>query len=141
MRLERLIYISESRIDATDAENVVAELVVVSQSRNADLAISGALLFTGTHFAQILEGPPSSLALIMSALRNDPRHGNIIIAARYSISMRVFSGWHMAYHGPSQYVARHVNRLLQKHSHSDQRWATERLTQLVLEFLGQQRSA
>lgn len=141
MRLERIIYISESKIDSAEAEDVVAKLVVASRPRNANLAVSGALLFTGTHFAQILEGPPSSIAVIMSALRTDPRHSNLFIAARYPISIRIFSGWQMAYHGPSQYVARHVNRLLDKNSQSDQKRVTDRLTQLVLEFLTPLQSA
>ena len=141
MRLERIIYVSECRIDVADVKAAMAKLVIDARSRNAKLAVSGALLFTGTHFAQILEGPPSSLALMMSALRQDPRHSNIYIAARHSISARIFSGWHMAYHGPSQYVARHVKRLLPNGSDADQRRGTERFTQLVIEFLAAPRSA
>ena len=71
MRLERIIYVSECRIDVVDIEAVMAKLVTDAQSRNAQLAVSGALLFTGIHFAQILEGLASSLALIISALRQD----------------------------------------------------------------------
>lgn len=141
MQLERLIYVSESKIDATDIDIVVENIVTVSQAKNADLEVSGALLFTGTHFAQILEGPTKSIALILSSLRNDPRHHNIIIVARHSILVRMFSGWEMAYHGSSQYVAHHVNRLLRKRTHSDQKWATDRLTQLILEFLARSDSA
>ena len=117
MRLERIIYVSECRIDVADVKAAMAKLVIDARSRNAKLAVSGALLFTGTHFAQILEGPPSSLALMMSALRQDSRHSNIYIAARHSISARIFSCWHMAHHGPSQYVARHVKRLLPRAAH------------------------
>lgn len=134
MRIERLVYVSECRINAADIDEVVAGLVRNSRSRNACLAVSGALLFTGTHFAQILEGPPESIALILSKLRHDPRHSNILVAAHHPITVRLFSEWQMAYHGPSQYVARHVNRLLGNNSPSDQRRITDRLTQMVLEF-------
>lgn len=126
---------SESRIDPSDAKRVMAELVASAKTRNADLAISGALLFTGTHFAQILEGPAISIALMMTALQNDPRHSNIRIAAHHPISTRMFSDWQLAYHGPSKYVAQHVNRLLARNSLSDQKRLTEQLTQLVVEFL------
>ena len=135
MRLERVIYISECRINVAEINAAMANLVTDARLRNAELAVSGALLFTGTHFVQILEGPPSSIALILSALRKDPRHSNIFIAARHSISAQIFSGWQMAYHGPSQYVARHVKRLLNTGSQADRRRGTERLTQLVMEFL------
>jgi len=133
------MYVSESRIDPSDAKGVMAKLVASAKTRNADLAISGALLFTGTHFAKILEGPPSSIALMMTALQNDPRHSNICIAAHYPISTRIFSGWQLAYHGPSKYVAQHVNRLLSRNSLSDQNRVNEQLTQLVVEFLNPMR--
>ncbi len=141
MHLERIIYVSECRMDVADANALVERLVTDARSHNAELAIPGALLFTGTHLAQILEGPPSSIALVMSALGQSPHNENIFVAERRGISARMFSGWQMAYHGSSQYVARHVDRLLRKNSDTDQRRCTERLTQLVSEFVAAPHSA
>lgn len=134
MSLERLVYISESRIEAADIDTVIARLVRVSSARNARLTLTDALLFTGSHFAQILEGPPESIELILTAISIDTRHANIIVTARHPITERIFSGWQMAYHGPSQYVARHVTELLGIHSQSSQRRLTDRLTQMLMEF-------
>ena len=134
MTLERLVYVSESRIEAAETNQVVARLVKNSRTRNACLAVSGALLFTGTHFAQILEGPPDSIAVILSALLDDTRHSNILIAAHFPINKRLFPEWQMAYHGPSQYVAKHVKRMLHVNPQSDHRRTIERLTQMFLEF-------
>lgn len=135
MRCERLIYVSKSRIEAAGSDSAIAQLVREARSRNASLAVSGALLFTGTHFAQILEGPASSIALITSALKEDDRHADMFIAAHYPISARIFSDWQIAYAGPSQFVAQHIKRLLRNNSRSDQRRGVDRLTDIFTAFL------
>lgn len=132
--MERLLYISESRIKDSDAKPMIAQIVAASQIRNTKLAITGALLFTGTHFAQILEGPTESIDLLMVSINADLRQGNILIADRSAINTRRFPDWKMAYHGPSLFVSRQVVRLLHRTSQSEQRRATEWLTELAHEF-------
>ena len=132
--MERLLYISESRIDNMDAASFETEVVVAARIKNAILGRSGALLFTGTHFAQILEGPEASLDAMMHLLQADDRHENIIVIERSAIGIRRFADWQMAYFGPSQFVSRHVTRLLNGASASDQQRATEWLTELAHEF-------
>ena len=132
--MERLLYISESRIEPTNAQPIVMQIVSQSVYNNAQREITGALLFTGTHFAQILEGTQRSIEQLMSVLIADPRHQNVRIIERSPISIRKFSDWKMAYYGPSQFVSRHVLRLLNENTQSEQRRATEWLTELAHEF-------
>ena len=132
--MERLLYISESQIEPTNAQPVVTQIVSRSVHNNAQKEITGALLFTGTHFAQILEGTPRSIEQLMSVLIEDPRHQNVRIVERSPISSRKFPDWKMAYFGPSQFVSRHVLRLLNENTQSEQRRATEWLTELAHEF-------
>ncbi|WP_373490430.1 BLUF domain-containing protein [Parasphingorhabdus sp.] len=134
MTLERLLYISESRLGEAEVNSSVAQIVADAQIRNAALELTGALLFTGTYFAQILEGPTESIEQLMSSIKDDPRHANIIIVDRSPIEMRRFPDWKMAYHGPSEFVSRHVVRLLHSPPRSEQRRATEWLTELAHEF-------
>lgn len=132
--MERLLYVSESRIDPLDLDSCVSQIVAVAQIRNAGLALTGALLFTGTHFAQILEGSTESIAQLMSSLHDDPRHANIVVVDRLPVEVRQFPDWQMAYFGPSQFVSRHVVRLLNQTTRSERQRATEWLTQLAHEF-------
>lgn len=132
--MKRLLYISESRLDQSDASAAIKQIVADAQIRNAELALTGALLFTGTYFAQILEGPRESVEQIMAAIRNDTRHENIVVVDHSAIEKRRFPDWKMAYQGPSQFVSRHVVRLLHSPSPSEQRRATEWLTELAHEF-------
>lgn len=132
--MERLIYLSESRIDPKDADEIISGLIFDAQNKNAELELTGALFFTENYFAQILEGPRDSIATLMRSIRVDVRHSNIKIVEQSPISNRRFARWLMAYHGPSQFVTRHVARLLHNPTKSEQRRATERLTQLAAEF-------
>ena len=132
--MERLLYISESSLEPWEATPSVSQIVADAQVRNSEFEITGALLFTGTHFAQILEGPRGSFEQLMSSIQNDSRHRNIVIVDHSPIVARRFPDWKMAYRGPSQFVSRHVVRLLHSPSQSEQRRATEWLTELAHEF-------
>lgn len=134
--MERLLYISESQIDDADAQSVVADIVAGAQVKNFDLGITGTLFFTGTYFAQILEGPRASVGQLMSSIIDDVRHTNIEIFDRSPITTRTFADWKMAYYGPSQFVSRHLVRLLNCPSPSEERRATKWLTELAHEFSG-----
>jgi len=134
--MERLLYISESQIEHPDAQSVVADIVAGAQVKNFDLGITGALFFTGTYFAQILEGPRASVGQLMSSIIDDVRHTNIEIFDRLPITTRIFADWKMAYYGPSQFVSRHVVRLLNCPSPTEERRAIAWLTELAHEFSG-----
>ena len=132
--MERLLYISESRLEPSETKPSVSQIVADAQVRNSEFEITGALLFTGTHFAQILEGPQGSIQQLMSSIQDDSRHRNIVIVDHSPIEARRFPDWKMAYQGPSEFVSRHVVRLLHSPSQSEQRRATEWLTELAHEF-------
>jgi len=133
-RLSRLLYISESRIDWQDLSNAVSQIILVSKQRNVNLALTGTLLFAGKHFVQILEGPSDSIAQMMSSLKADRRHANIAVIIHSRITMRKFSDWRLAYHGPSKFVADQVFKVLSAKTLSEQKRATEWLIKLALEF-------
>lgn len=132
--MERLLYISESRLAPSEAKASVSQIVADAQVRNSEFEMTGALLFTGTHFAQILEGPQGSIQQLMSSIQDDSRHRNIVIVDHSPIEARRFPDWKMAYQGPSEFVSRHVVRLLHSPSQSEHRRATEWLTELAHEF-------
>lgn len=132
--MERLLYVSESRIIEREAECVLAKIIAGSEIRNSQLRLTGALLFTGVYFAQILEGPAASISTLLKALERDPRHTNIRIVDRARPKDRRFAEWQMAYSGPSQFVARYVNRLIHADTLSARQKASEWLSELAFEF-------
>lgn len=132
--MQRLLYVSESCIYKSDEQEIVSKIVLHAQTKNAELSLTGALLFTGQHFAQIFEGPSESIQMLMASIYNDSRHRNVKVVNTTPIISRQFPDWQMAYQGPSQFVSRHVAKLLHTSSPSEQRRASEWLTELALEF-------
>lgn len=72
--------------------------------------------------------------MLMAYIHNDPRHRNVKVVDTTPISSRQFPDWQMAYQGPSQFVSRHVARLLHASDPSEQRRAAAWLTELAFEF-------
>jgi hypothetical protein len=56
-----LLYISHSLLDPASADADMLALVRTAIERNRTLEVTGALIFTGTRFAQIIEGPAAAI--------------------------------------------------------------------------------
>jgi hypothetical protein len=134
MSMESLLYISRSQIANSEAASEVDAIVATAVAFNPAHELTGALLFTGTHFAQVLEGEGASLDRLMASISQDPRHDQLMVVSRGPLAHRNFPEWSMAYFGPSQFVARHVTRLLNNPAPAEVRRATEWLTDLLREF-------
>lgn len=134
MPLLSLIYISRSAIASGQESSHVDDIVAISRINNPRHGLTGALLFTGEHFAQVLEGTAASIDQLMAQVAGDVRHDQIITIARERISARRFSQWSMAYSGPSRFVAHHVTRLLNRRASPAQNRHVEWLNDLMWEF-------
>lgn len=112
MGIRCLLYVSESCLSWPDDAHEVDDLIVASRTRNEQLGLTGALIYTRTHFAQVLEGEAESIEAKMGSIRADPRHRNLCVVADEPIEARYFPDWTMAYSGPSFYVDRQIRPLL-----------------------------
>jgi hypothetical protein len=91
--LHQLFYISRSlaRPDELDA------LLRLARQHNERRGVTGTLLFTGGHFAQLLEGPAAALAETMAVIRRDRRHEAIHELLGGPITQRRCGAWSMAF--------------------------------------------
>ncbi len=108
--LINLTYVSESRIAADDVAAEIGSILAAAGERNRRDQVTGALLFTGTHFVQTLEGPAPVVAALLAGIERDPRHAGLCVIDRRAVAARGFSHWSLAYVGPSLFVARTVAR-------------------------------
>lgn len=99
----RLIYVSCSNLSGEPqaVANAVQSLVVNSRAANADRQVTGMLLFSGHHFAQILEGSADVLVSLYSRIREDSRHHSVYTLSFERIKNREFADWSMAIRGLS----------------------------------------
>ncbi len=89
--LHRVFYVSRCIGEPEDVRTIEA----VAQRRNAAAGLTGALLFTGGGFAQVLEGPPAPLAAVLAAIQADPRHAGLRRLIDAPLAARRFGDWAM----------------------------------------------
>jgi len=96
MFLVRLMYCSmQAGIGDADIEAILDR----SRANNALDAITGALVYDGMHFLQILEGSRTAVSKRTIVICNDKRHKNIEIMDVSPIRARRFPAWTMKYVG------------------------------------------
>ncbi|WP_342325133.1 diguanylate phosphodiesterase [Kosakonia sp. BYX6] len=85
--LTTIIYRSHLRDDVT--YQMLEEMVAAANIKNGQANVTGILLFNGTHFFQLLEGPEETVVPIYDAICADPRHYNVVELLRdYAPSRR-----------------------------------------------------
>jgi len=86
--LTTLIY--RSHICDNVSFSVLEEMVAAANLKNGEADITGILLFNGTHFFQLLEGPEESVSAIYQHICNDKRHYNLVELLRDYAPLRRF---------------------------------------------------
>jgi len=111
--LASLLYVSQSALSPWHERSQVEDILTVARSRNRQLGVTGALVFTQARFAQVLEGPKTSIDELMASILRDERHRDVEVVLTEDIPERRFPSWSLAYSGSSKYVDRHIKPLLQ----------------------------
>lgn len=91
--LHQVFYLSHSRAAPHEVEQILAS----ARQHNPARQVTGALLFTGGHFAQLLEGTAPALADTMAAIAADLRHDSVTRLIDSPIARRRFADWSMAF--------------------------------------------
>jgi hypothetical protein len=97
--LFRIIYCSHSRIEGSEQQITagIESILQDSRTNNEEQDITGALFFDGRSFAQVLEGPRSSLDAVYAKICQDHRHTDVLLLEDDRIVERDFWNWTMAY--------------------------------------------
>lgn len=93
MQLYQLIYKST----ATDKfkSDKLEEFVSSIASKNADIDVTGCLIFDGNHFLQVLEGQYSKISSLMETIQQDERHRDVVTLLKEPIVSREYANWSM----------------------------------------------
>lgn len=107
MGLERLVYESTAT-GSTGSLTNLAVILAESERNNARDGLTGVLAAHADRYIQVIEGPREALDSLLRRLEDDPRHQNLRLLDRATISQRMFEGWTMA----SARVTPELERLL-----------------------------
>ena len=77
--------------------SVVAEIAGRARFVNAELDITGLLIFDGQRFCQQLEGPQKAVLKLIERIRNDPRHINVEVLHHGPLAGRRFQQFSLAF--------------------------------------------
>lgn len=92
-KLRQLFYLSRAEAKLTDSD--VRQILQVSQRNNRRKDITGCLLYSGRHFAQVLEGGRAVIDDLLTRIAADPRHSGFVIASDQQVVTRKFPNWSM----------------------------------------------
>lgn len=132
--LESLIYVSVARpqLARTDLDTILAS----AQRNNTAAGITGALLYYGGHFVQVLEGTAAAIDACLARLSKDPRHHTLRTLERRPIARRRFSRWSMRHipvaHGVDRAVGSFLDHLKSNPTPVEIGQATELMAQLAV---------
>lgn len=99
--LYHIAYISKNSFDGTSEEHQesIQSILKIAQRNNALVGITGALLYSGGYFCQIIEGERDALENLFETIQMDPRHKEVTVLHFEPIERRNFSEWAMAMAG------------------------------------------
>ncbi|MGJ7525439.1 BLUF domain-containing protein [Variovorax sp. GB1P17] len=73
----------------------VGTIASQARGRNAELGITGLLVFDGMRFCQHLEGPRGAVDALMQRIEQDPRHVGVRVVYEAPLASRRYTGFGM----------------------------------------------
>lgn len=90
-----LIYLSNAT-QAFSTEELV-ELLNVARTHNAEIGVTGMLLYKDGRFMQILEGQEETVHSLFQEISSDPRHHKVVTLLEGPCEAREFPDWSMGF--------------------------------------------
>ena len=135
--LSRLVYSSRSSLKGTteDCLAEVANILRASRANNPKAGLTGVLLFNGTTFLQVLEGPIAEIERLHETIARDRRHEEITLIDLVSIEVRDYDAWSMAFLDGTDVRHHTLRRFLAKQSGPDAAWLGSTLSSAMQALL------
>ncbi len=89
----------------------ILTLLQRARKRNAEMNVTGMLLYEAGSFFQVLEGPPQSVLELYERISNDKRHVRMTKIIQERATRREFAQWSMGYSGASLYDLQKIDGL------------------------------
>lgn len=93
----RLLYRSDSELSGSDRAVREAAFAIAdaARGRNDAEGVSGALMFVGGVFVQLLEGDAPAVETVFERICRDPRHRRLTLLDYSQVDSLAFGGWGM----------------------------------------------
>lgn len=93
-----LLYISKTSLNLNDGSIIsqLSDILEKAIENNRKTNITGALIFDGSWFVQLLEGDRADVWSTFHKIEHDSRHSSVTPVAMTAIDKRIFTNWWMA---------------------------------------------
>jgi hypothetical protein len=101
MELFHIAYISKNAIEGSTAlvQEEIHKILQAAHRNNPEKGITGALLYSGGYFCQVIEGSEEALEELFENIQMDDRHREVAVLHFEPIEERNFANWSMALAG------------------------------------------
>lgn len=113
--IHSLLYVSVQAFARAESDRTIDAIVAASRPHNAGLGITGALVATERHFAQLIEGSAEAVDALFAKILRDDRHHTVTTLFAEASASRRFGGWSLAYSGQSRYLEHYIAPLPAPH--------------------------
>lgn len=94
--VSQILYVSQ--LAPTRKSSCVSEIVSTSRAANSARGLTGALIFDGEYFCQLIEGDDAEVQALMQRIADDPRHTNVtLLFASQARHARLTRSWRSGY--------------------------------------------
>lgn len=99
--LYNLAYISKNAINGStdDVKAEITNILAAAHRNNPAHGVTGALLYSGGYFCQVIEGSEVVLEELFESIQMDRRHSDVTVLHFKPVEARGFSEWAMALAG------------------------------------------
>jgi hypothetical protein len=129
-----LLYVSRAAFPLGSADGNIAEILRSARFRNAEIGVTGALLYLGGYFAQVLEGEANDVNQLMIDILRDERHTDVRIIEVGPIEKRRFSTFSMAWVPASPGPRSYIDTLIRRGSGTEAGAAAAALIDYMMRF-------
>jgi hypothetical protein len=95
LSMHHIIYLSWATTLLSDEQ--LHPLLQKARNHNAELGVTGLLLYGNGCFLQVLEGEEATVRDLYEQIKRDARHRDVTAYADKAITQRAFAGWAMAF--------------------------------------------
>ena len=99
--LFNIAYISKNAVinDEETLKREIASILASANENNPKMGITGALLYSGGYFCQVIEGTDEALEELFETIQMDDRHTDVKVLHFEPLENRNFADWSMAFAG------------------------------------------
>ncbi len=116
--MQQLFYLSRAVDGLREVD--VQQILTRARTNNWRVNVTGCLLFSGRHFAQVIEGAEPALQALFQKIQRDTRHSGVHVLLDQQAAQRRYADWSMGFVYSADFSDRLELALARPESSADQ---------------------